>query len=132
MMRIDRFPQYSIKFFFSYRINYSLLWCRVLTLIIAALTAAAFTAQGIYAPNKSASDNVATQGAEINATNTLIAEQLYAQGDATGNQTLLDQSEAIFNETAPYADDPFLTLTQPLATLNQSLEYYSQATTFVA
>lgn len=104
----------------------------IATLVIAALTAAAFTAQGIFAPNKTASENVARQGTEINWTSTLIAEQLGAEGEATNNQTLIDQSETILNETSVYADEPFLNLNEPLATLNQSLEYYAQATTWVS
>ena len=103
---------------------------RVATLVISALTSAAFTAQGIFAPNKTASENVASQGAEINATSTLIANELAAQGEATGNETLVEQSNEILNQTSVYAEEPFITLTQPLATLNQSLEFYAQATTW--
>jgi hypothetical protein len=107
-------------------------FCRVATLVVAALTSAAFTAQGIYAPNKTASENVVQDGTEINATSTLIAEQLGAQGEATGNATLVQQSEQILNETSVYAEDPFINLDQPLATLNTSLEFYAQATTFTS
>ena len=106
--------------------------CRVATIVIAALTSAAFTAQGIFAPNKTASENVVSQGEEINATSTMIANDLAAQGEATGNTTLVDQSYEILNQTSQFADEPFINLNGPLDTLNQSLEFYREATTWVA
>ena len=72
----------------SQRFNFMLLlkfFCGwVATLIVAGLTAAAFTAQGIYAPSRSQSDERAATNRAYNATNVGMSNVLLATG---GNVT---------------------------------------------
>jgi sodium-dependent phosphate transporter len=75
----------------SNRFNFKLLlkffagW--VATLIVAGLTAAAFTAQGIYAPSRQQTDYRADLNAAFNATNVGMANTLIAPANSTDNPT---------------------------------------------
>ena len=55
----------------------------VATIVVAALVAAAFTAQGIYAPYKNGVDTRALFNSNFNTTNTGIANTLIAAGNVT-------------------------------------------------
>ncbi len=77
----------------------------VATLVVAGLTAALFTAQGIYAPNRTMSDERNTAGWYLNGTTTQIAALLAA----TGNPAAQQQAQAIL-EAAGLVQNPILSL----------------------
>ncbi|KAL4515921.1 hypothetical protein Ndes2526B_g00636 [Nannochloris sp. 'desiccata'] len=112
----------------SNRFNFALLlkffagW--VATLVVAGLTSAAFTAQGIYAPNRWASDDTFVQGGQINATNTALAES-FAERSALepNNAELAAQTAALEASTQLYTEDPILELTEPLGVLISATAY---------
>jgi len=77
----------------------------VATLVVAALTAAAFTAQGIYAPSRLMDDQRFDVAQYLNGT-------AYSIATATGNTTLLGQVQG---------------LPVPLLNLNQGIEVQQAA-----
>jgi solute carrier family 20 (sodium-dependent phosphate transporter) len=88
----------------------------VATLVIAGGTAAAFTAQGLYSPNNSASLARAEYGAAINATNANIATALAGMGRA-------EQAAAIANQTAVWAENVITSLGPQLCSMQQGLVF---------
>lgn len=103
----------------------------VATLLVAALTAGAFTAQGLYSPNRTSSLQIAYQGALINSTNYDIAQILGAQAKTLNNATLAEQSAFMLDATSQYSNSPILHLNGPLESLVQGATYLANDTTTV-
>lgn len=79
----------------------------VATLIVAALTSAAFTAQGIYAPSKPAADDRAEFNHVFNITNIGMAQTLIAAGNVTNptpaQQQALAWGQFLLSQTASWS-----------------------------
>lgn len=101
----------------------------VATLIVAALTSAAFTAQGIYAPNRYSTDQRVSTGWYLNGTSVQIAKFLNASGVASGNQTLVSQAASILT-SAGKNKRPIINLNYPVATQQMALGYLANDTAF--
>lgn len=99
----------------------------VATLVVAAITAAAFTAQGIYAPSRYAADQRTSTGWYLNGTSVQIARFLNATGVATGNQTLVQQAGAIM-ASAGQNTVPIVDLYPPTQTQGMALSYLGNNT----
>lgn len=69
----------------------------VATLVVAALTSAAFTAQGIYAPNRVDTDQRVADSLSLNKTANWIAKNMTVYAANTGN-TLFAEQAAIMSE----------------------------------
>ncbi|KAL4443570.1 hypothetical protein ABPG75_011307 [Micractinium tetrahymenae] len=65
----------------------------VFTIVIVAATSAAFTAQGLYAPSRSCSNERADVGAYLNSTSNSMAAMLQMAGQALNNATLVQQGQ---------------------------------------
>lgn len=74
--------------------------------VVAGLTAAFFTAQGIYAPNKTMSNQRVDAGWYLNGTSNDIATLL----NSTGNAKAQEQAQQILT-AAGYTQTPILSLT---------------------
>jgi solute carrier family 20 (sodium-dependent phosphate transporter) len=94
------------------------------TLFVAGVTSAAFTAQGVYAPNRWGSDDTFAQGGQINATNTALAAS-FSQRSALepNNAELASQAAALEASTQQYVTNPILDITDPLDVLINATAY---------
>lgn len=99
----------------------------VATLIVAGLTAAAFTAQGIYAPNRYCSTQRTDVGNYLNGTAVQISRFLNATGAATGNQTLIQQAAQLL-ASAGQNQQPIVDLWPPTQTQAMGLSYLGNNT----
>ena len=96
----------------------------VATLIVAGLTSAAFTAQGIYSPNRWSSEDTYTQGGQINATNAALATSFTERAALEPNNTeLVAQAAALSASTEMYTTDPILDISEPLGVLINATAY---------
>ena len=104
------------------RFNFTLLlkffagW--VATLIVSGLTSAAFTAQGVFSPNRFSSQDVFTQGGQINSTNTALAQSFTERAASDpSNPAWAEQAAALNASTSAYTQEPILDLEGPLGVL---------------
>ena len=98
----------------------------VATLVITALTAAAFTAQGIYAPNRGFSNERSAFVQDFNATNT---EWAFYLGNST-NPDAAAFGASLYTDTTSQFQAPALDWQNPAITLNDTLSFVN--TTFAA
>lgn len=89
----------------------------VATLVVAALTAAAFTAQGIYAPNRNLDKQRYTTASYLTST-------AYSLAQATNNTALIAEIEGMpnFNRSSPNWK-PQLSLTDAISIQQDALQY---------
>lgn len=98
----------------------------VFTIIVVAATAAAFTAQGLYAPSRSCSNERAEVGAYLNATSNSMAAMLQMAGQALNNATLVQQGQSIAALTAGQ-QVPIISLIPPMDTQESALAFLNQS-----
>lgn len=111
---------------FNWRILIKFFAGWVATLVVAGLTSAAFAAQGIYAPNRTASNQRADVGFYLNGTATSLAALLNSTGVATGNQTLVQQAQSIIALASSVAG-PIVSLMPPTEVQGVALAYTTNA-----
>jgi solute carrier family 20 (sodium-dependent phosphate transporter) len=87
----------------------------VATLIVAGLTSAAFTAQGVYAPSKNMVDDRAELSTSMNVTTVAYANEFESLG--------YTQAAANFAADAAALEQPVLDVTVPLDTIYQQMAF---------
>ena len=103
----------------------------VITIIATVAMTAAFTAQGLYSPNKTAVSERNTVGAYLNATSNQIAAALSSASAATNNATLAAQAANITALTAGQ-QVPITSLIPAMQTQMDALFYLSNDTAAAA
>ena len=99
----------------------------VITIVASVALTAAFTAQGLYSPNKTAVGERNTVSAYLNTTSNYIAASLNAASAATNNATLAEQAASISALTAGQ-QVPMLSILPAMQTQMEALYFLANDT----